>query len=210
MPAIIYELSNGIKVPGTTTIISNNLSWNKNALVGWAYNQGKAGKPLRDQEALDIGSIIHKWVEADIKGKDFKMPDITSEIKEKVENSFMGYLEWKDQVKFKLLKSELSLISETYEFGGTIDIIGEVNGQPSIIDLKTSDQVYVDHKIQVAAYKMLYNENFLMNEPITMVYILKLGKKDGGFSYHYLPNLRKEEEVFLLLLELEKYRKEIG
>ncbi len=209
MPKVNYKNADGQLLYGVTTVLNNNLAWNKGALIGWAYNQGKAGKPLRDQDALDIGTISHQWVEADIKGKDFKMPDIVPEMKDKVENSMLGYMEWKDQVTFKLLKSELSLVSELYQFGGTIDIIGEIKGQPAIIDIKTSDQIYIDHKIQVVAYRNLYNENFPDN-PITMVYILKLGKKDGGFSYHYLPNLDKEWEVFLLLLQLEKYRKEIG
>lgn len=209
MPKVNYKNADGQLLYGVTTILSNNFAWNKRALIGWAYNQGKAGKSLRDQVALDIGTVTHQWVESDIKGKEFKMPDIAQEIKEKVENSFLGYLEWKDQVKFKLLKSELSLVSEIHQFGGTIDIIGEINGQPAIIDIKTSEEIYVDHKIQTIAYKMLYNESFPDNS-ITMVYILKLGKKDGGFSYHYLPNLDKEWEVFLLLLQLEKYREEIG
>ena len=191
---------------GVTTVIGNNLAWNKGNLMGWAYNQGKAGLPLRDQDALDIGTIAHKWVESDIKGREFKMPDISDEMKGKVENSFLAYLEWKDQVHFKLVKSELPLVSEDYRFGGTIDIIGEINGQQAIIDIKTSKEIYIDHRIQVSAYKMLYNESF-PEIPITMTYILKLGKADGGFSYYYLPDLEKEWQIFLLLLQLEKYRK---
>lgn len=207
MPKIDYRNADGQGLHGVTTVIGNNLAWNKGALLGWAYNRGKAGLPLRDQGALDIGTIAHQWVEYDIKGKEFKMPDVSPEMKDKIENSFMGYLEWKDQVKFKLIQSELSLVSEEHQFGGTIDIIGEVNGQQSIIDIKTSEEIYIDHKIQTVAYKKLYNENF-PDTPIAMVYILKLGKRDGGFSYHYLPNLDKEWEIYLLLLKLESYRKE--
>jgi len=207
MPKINYRNADGQALCGVTTVLNNNFSWNKGALIGWAYNRGKAGLSLRDQDALDIGTITHQWVEHDIKCKEFKMPDIPIEMKEKIENAFMGYLEWKDQVKFKLVQSELSLVSEENQFGGTIDIIGEVNGQQSIIDIKTSEEIYIDHKIQTVAYKKLYNENFPAT-PIAMVYILKLGKKDGGFSYHYLPNLEREWEIFLLLLKLEFYRKE--
>src|SRR4030067_853 len=199
MPKIDYKNADGKSLYGVTTILGNNLAWNKGALIGWAYNRGKEGKPLRDQDALDIGTISHQWVEADIKGKPFKMPEIDQSLKDKIENSFLAYLEWKEHVKFKLIQSELSLVSEVHGFGGTIDIIGEVNGQPAIIDLKTSDAIYVDHRIQVAAYKMIYNESF-PDKLITMVYILKLGKKDGGFSYHYFPNLQTEWECFLTLL----------
>jgi len=209
MARIEYKNADGQILSGVTTILGNNLAWNKGALIGWAYNQGKAGRPLRDQAALDIGTITHKWVEADIKGKKFEMPDIVPEMKEKIENSFMGYLEWKDQTKFELIQSELSLVSEQFKFGGTIDIIGKISSQPAIIDIKTSDAIYIDHKCQVAAYKMLFNENY-PEKPITMVYILKLGKKDGGFSHHYLPDLTKEWKVFLLLLELEKFRKDLA
>jgi hypothetical protein len=209
MPKVEYKNSNGQKLTGVTTILGNNLAWNKGALIGWAYNQGKAGLPLRDQKALDIGTLAHAWIECDIKNKE-ERPTIPEELRNAVENSCLAYLEWKDQVHFKLIQSELSLISEMYQFGGTIDIIGEVNGQQSIIDLKTGDksEVYPDWRIQVAAYKNLYDECYPKN-PIKMVYILKLGKKDGGFGYNYFPDLTKEWKTFLLLLQLEKFRKEM-
>ena len=208
MAKVEYKNADGQKLVGVTTILGNNLAWNKGALMGWAYAQGKAGLPLRDQKALDIGTLAHAWVECDIKGK-AEAPIIPEELKDKVENACLAYLEWKDQVHFKLIESELSLVSETHQFGGTIDIIGEVNGQASIIDIKTSDGIYVDHRIQVSAYKNLYNECF-PDKPIKMVYILRLGKKDGGFGYNYYPDLDLEWTVFLHLIELEKIRKEIG
>ena len=117
MPAIKYQLKDGTIIQGVTTILNNNLAWNKGNLMGWAYNQGKAGLPLRDQDALDIGTIAHKWVEADIKLKDFKIPDLSDEMKGKVENSFLAYLdinyksktnrytpEWDDKQKMLIVK----------------------------------------------------------------------------------------------------------
>ena len=56
-----YRLANGDIVRGVTTIIGDNLGWNKNALIGWARKEAMAGKDpnkLRDQ-AADIGTITH-------------------------------------------------------------------------------------------------------------------------------------------------------
>jgi hypothetical protein len=207
MPKIDYKNADGKSLPGVTTILSNNLAWNKGALIGWAYKRGKEGKSLRDQQALDVGTIVHQWVNSDI-NKLPTIPGYADELKERVESGFLAWLEWKDQVKFELVESEKSLVSEEFQYGGTIDIVALVKGIPSIIDIKTGD-TYPDHKVQVRAYGTLWNENNF-DRKIQSYYLLRLGKDDGGFSYHYYPSLDKEWELFKFLLQMEKYRKELS
>ena len=69
MPKIDYRNADGKSLSGVTTILGN-LGWNSGALIGWAYKRGKEGKSLRDQEALDVGSITHLMVEADLRGRE--------------------------------------------------------------------------------------------------------------------------------------------
>ena len=198
-----YFNADNIEVPRFSKII-DILGLNKGGLIGWAYKRGKEGKPLRDQEALDVGTIVHEWVNTDIQGQPVShLPAPPLELKDRIENGYLAWLEWKDMNKFELLASEIPLVSEEFQFGGTIDIVAIVKGLPSIIDIKTGD-TYLEHRIQIRAYATLWNEhNF--DRKIQSYYLLRLGKDDGGFSYHYYPSgLDKEWEIFKHLLEIER------
>jgi hypothetical protein len=207
MPKIEYRNADGKSLTGVTTIIGNNNGWNKGALMGWAFNRGKEGKSLRDQEALDVGTIAHNMIEADLKHIPFEVPNVIKSILDKVENSFLAWLEWKDSVGIEIIASEKSLVSENWQYGGSIDV-AMVKKVISILDLKTSNDVYVDHRIQIRAYGELWNENY-PEKPIQAYYLLRLGKEDGSFAYHYWPSLDKEWEVFKHLLALEELRKQL-
>ena len=209
MPLIIYKNKEGKRISGVTTIISGNLGWNTRPLMYWAWQEGIEGRNFQDtsQKAADIGTIAHAMIEADLKGKDFDSSKHEKDMIEKAETSYHAWLEWKELVSFKLLESEKSLVSEKYQFGGTIDIAA-IKNVTAIVDLKTSKAVYPDHKIQVAAYGRVWNENYPDN-PIQAYYILQLGKEDGSFHYHYWPNLDKAWKVFSALLEIHNLKKEV-
>ncbi len=211
MPTIDYRLKNGKRVSGVTTIINGNLAWNKQPLMYWAWNEGKEGRDFRKtaEEAAPSGTIAHAMIEKDLHGEVYTpASNIPKEIIDKAETSFLAYLEFKDVVGLKAVHTELSLVSEMWKFGGTIDV-ATIKKVPAIVDLKTSNGVYPDHKIQVSAYGQLYNENYPEN-PIRAYYVLQLGKEDGSFHYHYWPELQDEWEAFKCLLVLHDLKKKIG
>ena len=209
MPIRIYRLKDGSRVPGVTTVISGSLGYNKQALMYWAWNEGIEGRNYRDtsQKAADIGTIAHAMIEANLKNKEYDSSAIPKDMLDKAENAYLAWLEWKDLVSFKLLASELSLVSEQYKFGGCIDI-AVIKKVPCIIDLKTSNSVYADHLIQISAYGNLYSEHH-PEAPIQGYYLLRLGKEDGGFSYHYWPTLPEAWEAFKALLVLHNLSKKL-
>lgn len=213
MPLHIYKNAEGKRIPGVTTIIAN-LGWNKNALMYWAWEEGLNGKNFREtsQEAADIGTIGHAMVEADLKNKDWRslvdLRDVTEEMVEQATRTFQAWLQWKKLFNFELVASEISLISEQWQIGGTIDV-ATIQGEVSLVDLKTSNAIYEDHKIQIAAYGRLWNENF-PDKQIKAYYILQLGKKDGSFHYHFWPRLDEAWEAFVCLRKLHNLRKKIA
>jgi hypothetical protein len=201
MPAINYRNKAGQKLKGVTTILS---LLNKPALIGWAYNRGKDGVPLYESrdKAASAGTLAHLYVEHHLKdlpepSKDGYAPDEV----EKAESCYIAFLEWEKAHQFKMVHSELSLVSESYQFGGTIDI-GAIVNDLGIVDIKTSSDVYFTMRVQVAAYGVLWNEQFLTT-PIKGYHILRLGDK-GDFSHHYWPNLNAEWEVFKHLLAIQQ------
>lgn len=179
----VYKV-NGRRVPGATTII-NLYGENKGALMGWMRKECLAGRDpykVRDKEA-DIGTVAHALVEEHIHkalgNPDFKALDrleyspLTMEVAEKAFNAF---LHWEENADIEYLEAELQLASEEFMYGGTIDIVAKLNGELTIIDLKTSKDVYPDHKIQIAAYRNLYAEN---RGEMPKTFVLQLSKVDG-------------------------------
>lgn len=212
-----YKNAEGQRLPGVTTVIGQNLGWNKEPLLIWANKMGQEGKHHRDvsEKAADTGTIAHAMVEAELKEQDWKqlvdMRGITDDQIGLAENAYLAWLEWANTVNFQLVASEMELISEELQVGATIDIAA-IKSENSIVDIKTSTGIYADMIIQLAAYGMVYNEIY-PDDQIKSYYILKLGKEDGSFSYNYWPAgsplIEAGGQVFKHLREIHKLKNKI-
>ena len=219
MPRIDYRDKDGKRLPGVTTVIGSNLGWNSRALIYWSWDLGRQGLDYREvsKDACDIGTLIHAWVEADIRGHE--PPPVPDNMREAVDNAVLGWLHWKDMSKFKAVRTECSLVSSSLGFGGTFDFIS-VMGRNVLSDLKSSKDVYPDHKIQIASYRYLWENADLWHngkewvkwESDSMIdglALLQVGKMDGSFHYHFWHELSKGWEAFQHLLALHKLAKEL-
>ena len=209
MPRIDYRDHTGLKLPGVTSVL-NVLGLNKGALCGWAYNQGKAGLPLyaaRDK-AADIGTLTHLMIEADLYGRVFDTSAYPPDVVDKAENAFIGWLDWKRLVDFQLVESELSLTDDELGYGGTMDKVA-VKGKLSITDYKTGKGPYIEQWCQLAAYKHLWDIHHPDEPADGGVYLLLVGKEDGGFTYAHKIQLDKHFEIFKHALAIYKLHKEL-
>lgn len=205
-----YYLNNN-RLVSTTTIISRFKDSSR--LLVWAFNQGKEGKASlyseRDEKAA-IGTVAHLMIETYLReGKD--KFDCLCEQKDCVcsvaYRAFESYLKWEESNKIKIIVpyQEVSLVSEEYRFGGTPDAVGELNGVPVLLDWKTSNGVYIDYLLQLAAYVHLVNDGVVMEtgKPLGIklkneAYLLRVLKDTPGFSYHYFGDLSLAWEQFKL------------
>lgn len=154
----------------------NNIGWGKDGLIYWGNQQGLEGKTL--DEARDMatipGTIAHLLIECDLKET---TPDLSQYSKEdigKAETSYLEYLTWRDNFHFKPIAVEPHLVSEVWQFGGTPDVLGMVNGKRAIVDWKTG-RIYANTFGQLAAYKVVWEEVH-PDQPI-----------DGGFHLLRIP-----------------------
>jgi hypothetical protein len=118
-----------------------------------------------DQESFEIaqqktsqsateGSLIHNTIEAILKGE---KPEIPLQIKPSI-SAFLSFLE---KNKINPLRIEEKIKSEKHWYAGTLDLLAEINGILSIIDIKTSVSIFRDYNIQTAAYQQaLYEEGY--------------------------------------------------
>jgi len=201
MAAHVYKLSDGTRIPGVTTVLSRFKE--SGALMHWAWEQGRDGKDYREtrDKAANAGTCAHALVEAHIKGIQPDLSPYDGETLEKAQKAFGAFLEWAQASHLTPVKSETSLISEKYRFGGTIDTM-LIHGKLAIGDWKTSGGVYGDMLAQVAAYGKLWEENF-PDQPITGGYhILRFDKTYGDFNHHWYSELQDGWDYFRLAREM--------
>lgn len=210
-----YKNAEGKRIVGVTTVLSRFKE--SGGLIQWAYNCGKEGIDINDarDRAADAGTACHDMIDADLHGRTYEANGLDKGILTKAEHAFMGFLEWKEQSKLALAASEVSLVSEVHQFGGTFDG-AFIAGSLRLLDYKTSAGIYTDQLIQVAGgYAILWNEHF-PEQPLHGVDILRISKPKAAddpvsfehrhFSAEVIPVCSKQ---FLLLLEAYQLDKRI-
>ena len=202
----------GRRVPSVTTVISNCKLGGIEPLLIWANKCGINGLSHRDEAnfAADVGTVAHEKISAFIKGIEFDAEPYSYEMLDASEPCYKAFLEWHNQSKFNLVESEVSLVSEKYNYGGTLDAIIEMDGRLMLCDWKTSNHVYADYLIQLSAYQNLWRENF-PDRPITNeAYLLRVSKGDTvTFTTHYWNDLSLAWDTFMKMRELYDMHKEL-
>ena len=202
-----YKLKDGTRCPGVTTILGR---WkDSGGLIYWAWDQGRNGLDYREtrDKAAEAGTLAHALVEHHITGKPenelgsvIEEARVTQAIGIKAMIAYENYLSWERTTKLKVIKTEMSLVSERHKFGGTFDGIAvvDVNGQRSLADWKTGG-IYTEALIQCAAYANLWLEHFPL-EPIEGgFHIVSFSRESGDFTHKYFSNLDEAWQQFLLL-----------
>lgn len=210
-PAAGYKLANGTKVPGTTTVAK--MIDDPGGLIHWAWQCGVDGKDYRAERdtAASIGTLAHDMVECHITGiPHVPAPGLDENAVEKAEQAFTAYLAWEKRTKLKIVQTEISLVSERYRFGGTLDAIGEIDGELCLLDWKSSNRIYPAYLLQLAAYTELWNENRGDFRPITGgAHLCRFSKDYPDFHHHHFASLGGEWEAFLHCLALYRARQTI-
>ena len=156
-PHITYRNSKGEKVVGVTTAIGILA---KPALIPWAYKRGKDGLELYESRdrAANVGTIVHERIMAYYKRYEIDDSNIAPDVWEATENCMKSFYQWATPRNVKPELVEVPLISEQYQYGGTFDLLGDMDGELTILDFKTGSGLYEEHFIQVAGYLQLVRE----------------------------------------------------
>ncbi len=224
-----YHTKDGTRVPSVTTILGRYKE--SGALIHWAAGQAAEyvlrnlpENPTREDlvklchaaknhyrdvrdEAASAGTMAHDAVECWIRKEPVTFEG-SEEVCRKAQVSFDAFLEWADQTQLTVTHTEVALVSEAHKFGGTLDAM-MVRGKRSLGDWKTSNAVYGEYLCQIAAYAILWEENY-PDQPIEGGYhLLRFDKTYGDFKHHWWPELETAKRSFLLMRELYEYDKEL-
>jgi hypothetical protein len=219
-----YWNASGGRLPSVTTILSRFKD--SGALMKWAYTTGRDHGRLEAQghvvptslydvsgKAADIGTAAHAMVEASINGGDPETCETLLSLlpsdQEKARNAYRTYLDWAGMSKLEIVEQEMYMVSEVHQYGGTPDAIGVVNGQLCLVDWKTSNGVYGDYLLQLAAYRQLWEENHPDRPLVGGFHLCRFSKDFGDFAHHYYKELDSAWEMFKHLRAAFDYDKEI-
>lgn len=204
----VYKTANGIRVPGVTTITAE-LGWSKETLCKWHNRMGREGidtsKYVTDK--ADIGTLAHRMVECYLTGETLDTSDYSKNQIDTAENCLISFYEWEKSNAIKVLHHELQLVSETYGFGGTLDLHGMVNLIYEISDLKTGSGIYPEHFVQVGGYCILADEHKIPYQRARIINIPR--NEDEEFSQKIIPNLEVAKQIFLKCLDIYKLKSQL-
>jgi len=193
-----YFTKDGTKVPSVTTILGRFKD--AGGLIHWSWKLGMEGKDykaVRDQ-AADAGTLAHELIDAHITGQTITL-DGDGEIIRQAQNAFNSYKNWELTTGVKIEWTERQLVSEEHKFGGTPDAFGIVDNKPVLLDWKSSNAIYSDYLLQLAAYAELIRE--VHGVEVQGYYLCRFSKENGDFSVHHYPELKEALRMFLLLRE---------
>jgi hypothetical protein len=165
--------------------------------------------------AMDRGSRIHASIESVLRREQ-------ALVDPRDEAAVAGARAWLNQYAtehgLRPLEVESFLISETHGYGGTLDLIAEIEGEVWLLDWKTgksvawpSGDVYSDHRLQLAAYA---HADFIAkpNDPeryplpdVTRFGIVHV--TDGGTRLYEAPVTDADWTAFRACLHLHAWRK---
>ena len=205
-----YITVSGQKVPSVTQIIGHNLGWNTQALLGWTRAKMKQGiDPIRLRDfAGEVGTVAHGLVEQELTGDMFNIYEYPAEAVTAAQVAYAAFQSFQSTNDLKTESVEIPIVHEDLLYGGTIDWIGNMNGERCMIDFKTSSNVYPTHFVQLAAYRELYTHQF--GEELGKAYILHMDKKTGNHALHVIVEFEKYWQTFEHLLALQTLYDEIG
>lgn len=153
------------------------------------------------QEAADIGSQAHHWVEAYIRGENPEWPE-----HESVRKSCEAAVKWMDQHHWQTIEVEKQIYSPKHGYAGILDWWAIIDGVPAIPDWKTSKAIYSSYCYQTAAYLRAVEEE--TGERVKDRWILRIDKTTGEFEDLRLPPREIAPDFKAFKAALDLYRRE--
>ena len=200
----VYKNKDGQRLPGVTTITGQ---LDKPALIKWANNLGLQGidSAKYTDHLAEIGTLAHDMTACYLRGVECDTSEYTTKQIDQAENSCLSFYEWEKDSKLEPILIEQPLVSEEYQFGGTIDFYGKCNIAQELIDLKTGKAIYPEMWYQVAGYRILLREQ---GYKVDGCRILRIGRDETeGFDDPVKADTTIQEQIFLSLLELYNLKK---
>lgn len=123
-------------------------------LINWQLSVGKQKSYEIMKKRGDFGSTNHKIFKLILEGNRVNPKNYDEE----TQSNIRLFQEFLSGHNIKPILIEQHLWSKMYEYAGTTDFVGEVDGKLAILDWKTSKAIYDDFWLQLSAYAWALTE----------------------------------------------------
>ena len=150
----VYTTPNGRKYPSVTTVLS---LLTEDVIQAWRKRVGEEEANRVGGRAAARGTQVHAIIERYLKNED------TTNYLPHIRQSLENVRPILDKSVGKIFRLEAPLYSDHLGVAGRVDMVGEFDGVPSIVDFKTSKRVKTKDKIhnyfcQMSAYAIMWEE----------------------------------------------------
>lgn len=212
-----YLDEHGEKVPSVTTIVGRYAD--KSGLLKWYHDCG-VSKHDPEQDYTDpwksfrgaghLGTAVHNMFEHYVHGDDpaevlgalienttsDKLEDTTR----RAQACFDALRNWYDaQSGLVLTETETPYVHSVHRYGGTLDLVGTANGLATLLDIKTSNYIYPQVGLQLAAYDGLYTDRH--GTGFAHHIVLHISKRTCQLKVIELQGVAHQWRYFLRLLD---------
>ena len=173
-------------------------------LMTWSNNLGlyqrKKYKEFLDQAATK-GSYVHDAIEDYIQnGNDLDMDTVLAGYRTEVGYAYGSFRAWWDIItkrNVKVIMQEYKLVCPW--FGGTLDLLVEIDGRVYLLDFKTSNHPSYKYFLQLAAY--IYILKYYYGIEVYGCGIIKLDKKEIHFEEFIIDKSNTMYDEFIELCQ---------
>lgn len=155
----------------------------------------------KSSKAASIGTLAHQACEQFAKGEEHQPP-----VNERAKAAYDQFRAWFEAHKVKVHASETKVYHRAYEYAGTLDLDCDVDGERCIVDLKTSNAIYPEYDLQLAAYAKAREYEHL-DVKYSKGIILRIPKDGGKFEVREVDDLVPPFSAFIGLLRYYKWAK---
>lgn len=157
---------------------------------------------VKKTEAADLGTRAHdmveKWLRSKLDGTDFSIP---LEEDERVVHCFSLFQMWALEHNLKPLEMETQVCSPACAqhpgYAGRLDILASLEGQLTMVDVKTSKATYeVPYFPQVSAYSLGWEGEDVTRKRIKRHGIIRIGRGAEDWEWTEIPDEDLRERWF--------------
>lgn len=204
-----YNTPDGDKYPSITTVLG---ILSRDSLAAWRARVGEEEANRVSRFASRRGNDVHELLERYINNEEDYLIDPRQPGEREVAlHVKANFLEVKDVIDEKLslvYAQEVPLYSDHLTVAGRVDLVGEWNGKPAIIDFKTSakrkTRDYIkSYFMQEAFYAIAWEER--TGQPITQLVTIVAGDQGGQIFIEH-----RDEWAPQLIDVISQYYEEIA
>jgi hypothetical protein len=155
----------------------------------------------KKQEAADIGTQAHHWIEAYLRGEDPSWPEDPH-----VAKSCEAALKWIREHDWQTVKIEHQIFIPDLMVGGICDWYATIDGVPCVPDWKTSKALRTEYAYQTAAYLRALEGEFGVSIPNR--WLIRIDKETGEFDARLLPEADIPKDYAAFVAAVTLYRRE--